>query len=354
MKPHKKVDGARDDVKQTGFHLVCSSGGSRAILGSAGAIAAIDKAGVKDFATIGGISGGSIPTVTYAAGLGAKKTLKLCIDIDFSSKLTRHGSILQILFAYFMQGRFEKTRPRHGVLSSELLGDYVNELVPTWPKGYWTMAVVGKNQILFDETGVYEIEPDGTVTVLSDKPGPLGDAVRASCAVPGIISAIPYRGRYLFDGALSPDGRCPVEIPARYYGAEHPTTIAVDVGDDNNKASKRAFKAWKLLCGKNCIPDYEDKDLTSEHGMVVILPVMDHFRSLQFTLTRDQKWVAAMAGFVDAVSALKQAKLVAPDKLAEIDSIVERYNEIVKVTKNAEDGLLSLLVEELLAKHDLF
>ncbi|MFT2536438.1 hypothetical protein ACMWQD_29085, partial [Escherichia coli] len=77
--------------------------GSRAILGSAGAIAALEQAGLKEFVSIGGISGGSIPTAMFAAGLGATATLRLAVDIDFSSMLTRHGSIGRILLAYIMQ-----------------------------------------------------------------------------------------------------------------------------------------------------------------------------------------------------------------------------------------------------------
>ncbi|HEY9715443.1 MAG TPA: patatin-like phospholipase family protein, partial [Chroococcales cyanobacterium] len=170
--PTKDI-GARNPTPPQLKNLVCSSGGSRAILGSAGAIVAIDHAGIKDLDTIGGVSGGSVTTALFAGGYDAKTTLKLAIDIDFSSKLTRHGSILRVLVAYFMKGRFERTRPRKGVLSSEKLGTYIDSMVPVWPKGYWTMAVVGDNQMLFTEKGVFEITPDGQVTVISSKPAPL-------------------------------------------------------------------------------------------------------------------------------------------------------------------------------------
>ena len=98
--------GARKLSVTDQIHLVGSSGGSRAILGVAWIIPAIEQAGIKDLGSIGGISGGSIPTAMYALGLGAKETLRLAVDIDFSSKLIRHASILHIFFAYFMQGRF--------------------------------------------------------------------------------------------------------------------------------------------------------------------------------------------------------------------------------------------------------
>ena len=107
------------------FHLVCSSGGSRAILGSAGVLLACNQAGIKRFKSIGGISGGSVPTVLFSSGMDAKKCLSTAMEMDFSSLLTRRASFFKILVAYFMQRRYEKVRPVHGVLTSEKLGDFV-------------------------------------------------------------------------------------------------------------------------------------------------------------------------------------------------------------------------------------
>jgi predicted acylesterase/phospholipase RssA len=359
-----KDKSAQTPTTQTIKHVVLSSGGSRAILGGAGAIAAIEQAGIKDLVTVGGISGGSIPAVLYAGGYSAVETLRLALDIDFSSKLTRHGSIIQILFAYFMQGRFEKTRPRKGVLSSEKLGDYILEMVPKrganadpdlkWPKGYWTMAIVGDKKIFFTEKGVFELDPDGKMTVLQDTPGPLDIAVRATCAVPGIISAVPWKGRFLFDGALSPEGRCPVNMPKRYFGAKDDEIVAFDVGDDGNKTSSFVLKAWSILCGNECVPDFQEVELTNEHGMVVIEPVMTQFRSLKFTLSRDEKWQAVMAGYIESVKQLANHGLLRGDKLAEAQKVVETYETIDSVCKYAEEGVLSRLTEELLSKYGLF
>ena len=355
-------NGARDNTTQTqGRHLVASAGGSRAILGTAGVILATDQAGIKDWDTVGGVSGGSVPTSLYKSKkLSAKDTLKLCLDIDFSSMLTRHGSILQIVFAYFMQGRFEKSRPRHGVMSSEKLGEYIDDKVrdpktgePVWPKGFWTMAVVGNSQVLFDEFGVREISPEGVVKVLSETPAPLGLAVRASCAVPGIISAVPYKGRWLFDGALSRDGSCPVEIPQRYYGATHPEIIACSVGDDN-KTSKRVLRLWKWICGGACVPAFEEPELSREKGMIVIEPELTNFRSLQFTLTRDQKWTAVMESYATAVAELEKAGHMTGQALADAKQIMAAYSEIQKAAEDSEPGLLSLLTEDLLTKYGLY
>lgn len=358
-------DGACERLARANLlHWVFSAGGSRAILGGAGAIVAIEQAELE-WVSIGGVSGGSIPAVMYAAGFTAKETLRMALDIDFSSKLTRHGSILQILFAYFMQGRFERTRPRKGVLSSEKLGEYIEQLISerigqnseklaNWPKGYWTMASVGNNRILFTDRGVFEITPDGVINVLCDKPGPLGIAIRGTAAVPGIISAVHWKGRYLFDGALTPDGRCPIEIPIAHMGASEPTVIAVDVGDDGSKLADYVLKFWSIICGGDCVPDFKEKELTSHNGMVVIAPELTQFRSLQFTLTRDQKWQAVMVSYISAVDALKKSGHLTGQKLADAEAIVAAYAKIKERYGESDNGEFTAQVESLLSGYNLF
>ncbi|RTL43065.1 MAG: hypothetical protein EKK48_09185 [Candidatus Melainabacteria bacterium] len=353
MKP-KFGSGARRLSASNQIHLVCSSGGSRAILGSAGAIAAIEQAGLKEFVSIGGISGGSIPTAMFAAGLGGVETLRLAVDIDFSSMLTRHGSIGRILLAYIMQGRLAQTRPRKGVMSSEKLGVYLDEKVPVWPDRYWTMAVQGDNKIFFTKDGVFELTPQGKRNVLSSKPAPLGLAVRASCAVPGIISAVPYKGRFLFDGALTREGRCPIALPIEHMSALPENIIGVDAGDDDSKWSQRLTRLWGLLCGGNCVPHIEEKVLTEDDVAVLIKPDLGFFRSLQFTLTRDQKWRAVMAGYVAAVQQLARAGVLDGEQLEMMMVVVSAFQRIESMCKFSEEGVLTRLTEQLMREHKLF
>jgi hypothetical protein len=88
--------------------------------------------------------------------------------------------------------------------------------------------------------------------------------------------------------------------------------------------------------------------------MVVIKPVLKHFRSLQFTLTRDQKWMAVMDSYVTAVAALEKAGLMTGKALADAHAIVAAYHEIEAVCEDGEAGLLSLLTEDLMAKYGLY
>lgn len=353
MKP-SKGNGARTLTASDPIHLVCSAGGSRAILGSAGAIVAFEQAGVTNFASIGGVSGGSVPTAVFASGVGAKEALRLTIDKDFASTLTRRGNIAETLTAYFKQGRLQKTRPRNGVMSSEPLGEYIDSMIPEWPKGYWTMAVVGDNQIHFTEHGVFEVTPGGKRTTLSDKPASVGLAVRASCAVPGIISAVSYKGRWLFDGALSHHGRCPIALPITHHGAEFDRIVAVDAGEDTNKASKRVLKLWGLVMGDNCVPHANEKILTANDVAVLIKPKLNHFRSLEFTLTRDQKWQAVMAGYTATVESLRDAGVLDGERLEEMELVLSAFRRIEVMSRFAEENVLANLTEQLLREHGLF
>jgi len=365
MKPNHGSNARENTSASSPLHLVCSSGGSRAILGGAGAILAIDHAGLKKLLkSVGGISGGSLPTLLLAACLSARETVRCAINIDFSSMLTKRANIFSILFAYFRKGRLACTRPHNGVMTSERLGEYVDTTVENahlkrgvtshWPKGYWTMAVVGDSQVLFDETGVYEIKPDGSRITLSSKPVSLGTAVRASCAVPGIISAMPFQGRFLHDGALSPHGRCPIAVPIANNDATAERIIAIDAGEETDKKSRRLQKLWGFFAGKNCVPCKHEKVVSEKDGAILVKPNLTHFPSLTFTLTRDEKWQAVMAGYTACVAALAKAGLIEDVLLESMENIVSAFQDIVSACRSSKEGQLADMTEQLLQSAGLF
>jgi len=361
MTTQNNDSGARN-LDTPSLHLVCGSGGSRAILAGTGTILALSVAGQKKFHSMGGISGGSIPTALLALGMDAKELTHLALDLDFAEKLTRHSGIFKIIFAYFMQRRYEKTRPVKGVMSSEKLGYFLEDLAKKagdnvtesgWPKGYWTMAVAGRSRYVFTDHGIYEHKEDGNIIQLSDKPGPLAVAVRGSCAVPGVIDAVPYEDVLLHDGAMGPEGRCPVGLVQTFFGASRDKIVAMDVGDDSSKWSRRIYKLWKTICGDECIPPDQD-DLTNEGGLMLATPTAMNFRSLQFTLTRDQKWEAVMAGFMGSLPALTASGVLAGENLARANEIAERFKEIQFVCTDAQEGTLAAMTDELMSKHGLY
>jgi len=367
----KTEDGSKLDTAPQ-MHLLVSSGGSRAILAGAGVVLICDLAGIKNWKSIGGISGGSLPTVMMASGMDARTTVTTAIDVDFSSLLTRRGSMLKILFAYLMQSRYEKSRPRFGVLSSEKVGVFIEKVVaeqmgnvPLWPYSYWTMANVGDDQLVFNSTGVHQMKKNGGYRLLNTEAGPLGAAIRGSCAVPGIIDAVPIEvageNFWLHDGALSSEGRTPVSIPEKFYGAQPQNIIVCDVGDGGHDAksvrkNKRQLTLWRWICGKLCVPDFEPEPLDTDKGYVVILPTITNFSSLQFTLTRDQKWQAVMSGFMGGIAPLAKAGLLRGDALVRAELVAEAFKAIVTncETTKAPVGLLATLTEALLQENGLW
>jgi len=353
------------------MHLLISSGGSHAILAGAGVILICDLAGIADWKSIGGISGGALPTVMASSGMNAKSTVTTALDVDFSSLLTRRGSMLKILFAYLMQSRYEKSRPRFGVLSSEKVGEFIEKVVaermgdaPLWPTKYWTMATVGDDQLVFNSTGVHHMKKNGGYRLLNTEAGPLGASIRGSCAVPGIIDAVPIEvageNFWLHDGALSSEGRTPVSIPERFYGAQPQNIIVCDVGSGHDAKSirknKRQLKLWRWICGKLCVPHGEPEPLDTDKGYIVILPTITNFGSLKFTLTRDEKWQAVMSGFMGGIPPLAKAGLLSGAALVRAQSVADSFNAIVAdcVATRAPVGVLTSRTEKLLQDNGLW
>lgn len=300
-------------------HLLCGSGGSRAILGSAGAIFALSKAEINDWRSMGGVSGGSIPSLFYAAGMDPGEIVRLAVDIDFSSLLSRRTNIVLTFLAFLLKDRLAQTRPRKAVLGSERLGEFIDTRVSVWPDNYWTMAVAGKTQVVFTKRGVFQYLHDGTVRQVSNEPAPLGLAVRASCAVPGIIEPAQYRGVYLFDGALSWDGQCPIGVVVNHFGATPGDVLACDVGERVTSFwGNFVNNFWRVFCGYHCVWPKDEKDpaLWQAEGSLVMRPMVTQFQSLQFSLTPEQKWSAVRAGYTAAVSELWKAGIIGNDKLA--------------------------------------
>lgn len=308
-------------------HLVCGAGGSRAILASAGAIMACKIAGVTEWQTIGGISGGSIPALALAGGIDPRDIMQLTVDVNFSSLIPRHATPLSTVLAFILKDRFEYTRPKKGVLSSDNLGKFIDSLVPVWPKNFWTMAVVARTQILFTEDGVYQYLRNGQRRVLSDKPAPVGLAIRATCAIPGIIDAVPFHGRHLFDGALSWDGQCPVGVTERHFGAASKDVIACDVGEEKTRLAPLGSWFWSLLCGGHCV-GHTGTTTVMPKDVTLIKPHIWSVRSLQFSPTTEQKWQAVHSGFQEAVVQLSRSGQLTGDKLYQALEICADINAL--------------------------
>lgn len=335
------------------LNLVCGAGGSRAILGVTGALVASHALKFEDWRTIGGVSGGSIPSLMLAAGYSPQEIARLVIEIDFNSKLTPKTHLLGLWWAFFLKECAWKRRTNEGVLTSEKLGSFVDELVPTWPEKYWTVAVAGDRQLLFNSKGVFEYKSGQPQKQISDRPAPVGLAIRATCAVPGVISAISYNGLHLLDGALADEGRCPVGVVKEQLGGAHGSIVAIDVGEGTQEALSREhwfFKALRrLVCGPCCDPDPNDP--VDSDGVLVITPDASAVQSLEFKLSPDQKWQALMSGFIATVNSLAATGWIDPQFVAQGRSIVETFHNIERTS--TQPGQLAAGIQALFTKKGL-
>lgn len=336
-------------------HLVCGGGGSRAVLGSTGVILACHFAGLKDWDSLGGASGGSIPTLFLAAGVHPVLLVHKILDTDFASMFVRHASPLRILLTYYLKDTYYRIiRPQHGLMSSEKLGDFLEANIKSWPENYWTIAAAGSSQLIFNSQGVFEYDPDGEVTVLSTEPAPIGVAVRASCAIPGVFDAIPFMNRLLCDGALSIDGRTPVGALKRHLNVMPEEIVGVDFGENPKKrwpVTQFFYNLlWRIICGKHC-PD-EGVIPHNSQGTVLVKPDGMRIEFLQFALSSDQKWHTIMCGFRAAVEELGKTGILAGDHLKRAYDIVKAFDEIDRTAK--KKGELAERTETLLSKYGLF
>lgn len=336
-------------------NLVCGAGGSRAILGGTGVIIAGHLAGIEKWRSAGGASGGSIPTLLLAGGVHPSKILRLTIETDFSSLLTRHASPVRMFLTYFLKDNYYRiVRPERGLFSSEKVGRFVETHVPEWPEGYWTVAAWGSSQVLFNGEGVFEYTPRGRCRVISCKPAPVGIAVRASCAIPGVFDAIRYQGMLLCDGALSVDGRTPVGAIKRHLGIAPERILALDVGEvavERSGLSQALWDfLWRLVCGRHC-PD-EGPAPHGAEGIILVKPTDMQIRYLQFKLTSDQKWHTVMCGFRAAVNSLEAAGIIGGARLAVAHEILRSFDDYCRTSTSPGD--LAARTEALLASHGLY
>lgn len=314
-------------------HLVCGAGGTRAIIGCAGAIFGLYAQGLRSWATIGGISGGSLPALLYAAGLHPRNLLRRSLSTNFATLIVKKRHILEVVRKYFLQPKHQRM-PRTAVHCSKEMIKFIDELVPTWPDKFWTMAVAdipgkGRCQVFFDKTGVYVYTKEGDCEQIAIVPAPVGLAVAASCAIPGIIDHVEYLGLHLYDGMMSWDGRTPAQVVNRHYGAEYHNVVAVDVG-----AIQPAFPAvYKRiaasLCDDDCHPDTHMRPEDWEDlGVKVVRTNINVFGSLNLNPTPKQRSHAMRLGYKASIRALcRKSKVKLSTKTDSLlDSPLDKLN----------------------------
>ncbi len=359
-------------------HIMVSSGGVVTVLGGIGVIAACDIAKVK-YGFLGGVSGGSIVTAIHAMGFTPKEMMQLGIYEDFSNHVSVSGGIFgsigevgrvskaaRQLLKHLRSGESaatevaEETWHATGLLGTVGLGEFLKAkarekgLGKNWPAGYWTMATTSDgSQVVFAEKGVFVISPQGQMKKICDKPAPLWLAVRASAAIPVIMTAIEFEGMLLFDGAMSRDGLCPAPMLIRHFGVDPTQIIACRCGEDYNHVifgpTQRAVrKIWGI-----------DKDYhwgPEGTGVIDFRPQIDHLHALKFELSEDEKWLAIIIAFHSCLESLAFNGLLVGEQLHEAQQMMKElgYWRDVRPAGVGEIQLLAPRASAVFAEHGLF
>lgn len=281
-------------------HLVIGGGGTKSILAGVGAFCGLKANSASHWFTIGGISGGSIPAAFISLGLKPSELLRLSVRKDFQELLLTKRHPWRVIRRYLSQKG--PKLPVKALMSSQPLGDFIDEMITVWPDRFWTMAVadiegVGRCQIVFTRDGVFRYNLEGECVKLSNKPPSVGTAVRASCAIPGVISAVEYEDLHLFDGMLTWDGNCPVGVVGKHYDAEAPHITAIDVGILDNwfgVIQRRYMRHW---CGKVCKDSHLAIQEWIEKGVKFIEAPHIETGSIKLDYTAKQKWEALRSAY---------------------------------------------------------
>lgn len=316
------------------LHYVGGSGGSRAFIAGSASLLACHAAGLTDWESMGGVSGGSIATLLYTGGVHPARIVVSAVDLDFTALVTKKSTI-----PHFIRTKVRRKRNREplaqGFISTEGLGEFLESLVDEWPANYWTAAVAGNTQLIFTALGVWEHHLDGRCTKLSNKPAPIGLAVRASCAVPGVLECVHYLGRNLFDGAISRHGGCPVQLVERHFGTHKDNIVALEleghivnhhwfdpIGEFYARFVSRSFRHRVNRHGRE----------TSGSGAgVYIRPTINSFTSLEFSLTREQKETAVLEAFRSTVHSLAIKGLVSGSRLEQLFAACQSFEELERL-----------------------
>lgn len=323
---------ARDD-----HYLVGGGGGSRAILAVSGFIYAMHKARIENWKYIGGLSGGAIPTLMYASGLSAAQCVQMAIEVPFESLLTLRTSKWRVLFALLMKERYETTHPLSYVFGTDKVSTFIDERVPVWPEKYYCVAVVGTTQLFFTARGVFQCYHDGKIVQISDKPIKVSEALRASMAVPGFIEPRFWNGMQMVDGGVSWDGLCPIQAVMRNLGAKPTEIVACHVGSEKHEGFKGwLFNKWKELLRFGSPWTESEKDPTrfAAQGAMLVLPSLDKFGSMKFTLTEGEKWDAVRASFRATLSQLLKKGLIDHGKFLELVRLVNNRSHFIDDCKS--------------------
>jgi len=216
---------------------------------------------------IAGTSVGSILGAAYASGAPLAKILATCRDIRFRDIARWRVS-------------------RLGLASNHRLSDLMDRVFAarTFEQLRIPMAVVATDLATFDPVVFTQ--------------GPLADAIRASCAFPGLFEPVEIGTRCLADGGLV--AQVPT-VAARQIGADRVLGVSVGIQDGRRGAPKNIFQ---VVARAVCAAQKHQLESWERHADLVLRPDVQHLAWDDFERASD----AIEAGALAATRALPRIK----------------------------------------------
>jgi len=216
---------------------------------------------------IAGTSVGSILGAAYASGAPLAKILATCRDIKFRDIARWRVS-------------------RLGLASNHRLSDLMDRVFAarTFEQLRIPMAVVATDLATFDPVVFTQ--------------GPLVDAIRASCAFPGLFEPVEIGTRCLADGGLV--AQVPT-VAARQIGADRVLGVSVGIQDGRRGAPKNIFQ---VVARAVCAAQKHQLESWERHADLVLRPDVQHLAWDDFERASD----AIEAGALSATRALPRIK----------------------------------------------
>ena len=347
------------------YHLTVSSGSPAALLCGLGTLLGCWAAGLTQFRTMGGVSAGAVITA-LAHWLKPVQLAHVILPINFDERV---GFGAELFRAWRKLSGSDEDIGNYGpdieesrisgMLSTCGIGACIQSSLRNrgcdlqWPATFWTMATTRYGDaVIFKEDGAYLIENDGTVQQLAERPPPLKAAVRMSCTIPIIMAALRYKGRLLFDGALSRDGVCPVGVQVRHFGIDPKKIIACYLGDDSNDPFYGRFHS---LCRGFWGADTFRYWGPETSGVIATRPSIAHLHALKFKLTQDDKWLAVLISFEACVMRLAMEGILTGTRRERVKDLLLELGEWRSMSRhNRSPGALSAHAEKCMARYGLF
>ena len=205
--------------------------GGGGLLGVAhiGVLEVLEENGITP-AVVTGTSAGSIIGALYAAGVKPSALRELSMKLHkediFAWNFNPYSFIRFLMSNLRDMASFLDAIPR-ALFSGEKIGLLVEKITGKksfcemqLPFGVVAADLISGNKVIFSNTPA-EHQLPGTVFF---QKAPLGMAVQASCAIPGVFEPVPYQGTLLIDGGLLEMDPAPL---ARIIGADVVTAVSL-------------------------------------------------------------------------------------------------------------------------------